>query len=88
MHRLVHRNPSHLDVQDQYLRPLIDVTNDNDNEKSTYVDMNNEGNEPYDSDNEPTPIQNDTPVSTGVTEADLCNLWWNSGVHGDNVEEN
>ena len=88
MHRLVHRNPSDLDVQDQHLRPLLDVANDNDDEKSTYIGMNDEGNEPYDSDNEPTPIQNDTPGSTGVTEADLRNLWWNSGVHGDNVEDN
>ena len=44
VHRLARRNPSGLDLLVRDLRPFLDVSKDDNNDDSTYIDMDDKGN--------------------------------------------
>ena len=73
VHRLGFHKTDGLDLQDQSRRPLLDVADDDDDD-STYIETDYEGNGIDDSDNNPPPGHNATLESRVVTATDLHNI--------------
>ena len=86
--RLALREPSGTTIHDWNQRPLIYVT-DSDEDKPTYSGTYDEEEDETDGDeNAPTTIYNDVPAPAGVTDANFWNLQQNSGFHENHVEDN
>ena len=87
LHWLAHCNLKGFNIRDQIHRPFLVVADydDDNNDDSTYIDTDEEGNEIDDSDNDLPPAHDATPADSGVTTTDLCNLRQNAVVHDDDA---
>ena len=71
VHRLSRRNPNDLDVWYCNRHPFLDGTGKESDDESTYNEMDGEGNETYDSYDDPPPVHNYAPGYAGVTSTVL-----------------
>ena len=75
-------NPYGIDTHDRNQRPFLYVTYINKYD-SPYTDENDEGSNTEDEHNASFPPTDDTSLPAGVTDAYICNLEKNTGLHND-----